>query len=300
MSDALLTEGWDYHAGESERLAAELEAAAAAPVDDADLVQFARLAVHTIGEHLDDWPRARRLAEQLLEGRTPEAETAKAWAHLSIARLLAGDPAGAAAAELAWLSAAPDFRAALIEARFMLVAALVGCGRAGEAIPLFGAALELARALGEAAPARAIAVASNNLGYDLVEEPSRTPDEDAVMQLAAEAALEFWRMCGNWQNEMAALTLTARVAILQGKPDAALVDVDQALAVMADSGDEAPAAAAILVAIRSAALGLKGDRAGQAQALAEADSAAAALDNADAKAFYDEQRAWIVGPTGRA
>jgi hypothetical protein len=295
MANDLTSKGWDYHAVESERLAGELEAAVAAPVADEDVVQLARLGVHTIGEHLRDWPRAARLAERLLAGRAPDAASAKAWAHLSVARLLAGDPAGAAEAELAWLGAAADFRAALIEARFMLTAALVGCGRAGEAVGLFRAALALARSLGDAAPARAIAVAGNNLGYDLVEAPSRTPDEDALMQLAAEAALEFWRRCGGWQQEAAALTLTARVALLLGEPDPALADVEQALAVIAESGDEAPAMAAILVVARSAALGLKGDAAGQARALSEADRAAVAMDDADAKAFYDEQRAQIVG-----
>jgi hypothetical protein len=298
MNDQLLAKGWDYHAAESARLAGELEAAVAA-VEAPDVVQFARLAVHTIGEHLEDWPRARRLAERLLGGRTPDAETAKAWAHLSIARLLAGDAAGAAAAELAWLGAAADFRAALIDARFMLVAALVGSGRAGEAIPLFRAALGLARALGDAAPARSIAVASNNLAYDLVEQSERTADEDAVMRLAADGALEFWRRCGTWRHEEVALALTARVSILLGAADQALADVDRALAVVAASGDQAPADVAILGVVRSAALGLKGDAAGQTRALAEADGAAAALGDPDARAFYDEQRAWIVGgPAG--
>jgi hypothetical protein len=299
MPNELLTKGWDDHASESERLAGELEAAAAAPVDADDLVQFARLGVHTIGEHLGDWPRATQLAERLLDGRAPDAETAKAWAHLSIARLLAGDPAGAAEAELDFLGPATDFRAAVIEARFMLVAALVGCGRAGEATPLFRAALALARSLGEAAPARAIAVASNNLAYDLIEQPARTPDEDAVMRLAADAALAFWRQCGTWSNEASALALTARVANLLGEPDQALADVDAALAVIAVGG-EAPAAAAILGVVRSAALGLKGDAAGQARTLADADRAAAGLEDADAKAFYDAQRAWIVGAPAEA
>jgi tetratricopeptide (TPR) repeat protein len=294
MALQLLSDGWDYHATQSERLAGELEAAAATPVGADDLVPFVRLATHTIGEHLEDWPRARRLDERLLAGRAPDAATAKAWAHLSIARSLAGDPAGAAEAELTFLGAAADFRAALIEARFMLVAALVGCGRSDEAIPLFRAALELARGLGEAAPARAVAVASNNLGYDLVEEPTRTPDEDAVMRLAADAALEFWRKCGTWKQEAAALTLTARVANLLGEPDRALADADAALAVIA-AGGEAPAAGAILRVVRSASLGLKGDAAGQAHELAEADRAAAALEDPDAKAFYDDQRRWIVG-----
>lgn len=291
----LLNDGWDYHATESERLAGELEAAAGAPIDAADLAPFARLGVHTIGEHLADWPRARRLAERVLEGRIPDAVTAKAWAHLSIARLLADDPAGAAEAELSFLGASPDFRAALLEARFMLVAALVGCGRAGEAIPVFRAALALARGLGDAAPARPIAVASNNLGWEMVEAPSRTADEDAVMRLAAEAGLEFWRRCGTWMNEAGALTLRARVANLVGEPDRALADADQGLAVIA-AGGEAPAAAAILRAVRAVALGLKGDAAGRARELAQADADAAAIADPGARAFYDEQRAGIVGP----
>src|SRR5580704_15013301 len=141
MALQLLNDGWDYHATETERLASELEAAAATPIAAEDLIPFARLGVHTIGEHLEDWPRARRLAERVLAGRRADAETAKAWAHLWVARLLAGDPAGAAEAELAFLSAATDFRAGVIEARFMLVAALVGCGRTAEATALYGAAL---------------------------------------------------------------------------------------------------------------------------------------------------------------
>jgi hypothetical protein len=294
MALQLLSDGWDYHATESERLAGELEAAVDAPFAGEDVVPFARLGVHTIGEHLEDWPRARRLAERLLAGRQADGETAKAWAHLWVARLLAGDPAGAAAAELTFLGAAADFRAGMIEARFMLVAALVGCGRTAEATALYGAALGLARGLREAAPHRAIALASNNLASDLLEEATRTDEEAALMVLAAEAAHDFWLQCGNWQNEERALYLKALVANVMGKPGEALGHADAALAVIAANGP-APVDAAFLSLARAHALQLKGETAASAAALATSDAAAAGWDDAGLKDWYAGERARTLG-----
>jgi hypothetical protein len=294
MTNTLLTDGWDYHATESERLAGELEAAAASPVAAEDLVPFTRLGVHTIGEHLEDWPRARRLAERLLVGRQANGETAKAWAHLWVARLLAGDAASAAEAELAFLGAAADFQAGVIEARFMLVAALVGCGRTAEATGLYGAALGLARGLGEAAPHRAIAVASNNLASDLLEEATRTDDEAALMVLAADAAHDFWLKCGNWQNEERALYLKALVANVTGQPDAALGHSDAGLAVITANG-AAPIDQTFLTLARAHALQLKGEAAASAAALAASDAAAAGWDDPGLKAWYAGDRARTVG-----
>lgn len=294
MANDLFSKGWDYHATETERLAGELEAAAGGPVAAEDVVPFARLGVHTIGEHLEDWSRARRLAERVLDGRTPDAATAKAWAHLSIARLLAGDPAGAAEAELGFLGAAADFRAGLIEARFMLVAALVGCGRTSEATALYAAALGLARGLGEAAPHRAIAVASNNLASDLLEEAVRTDEEAALMALAAEAAHEFWLKCGTWLNEARALYLLAMVANVLAEPADALAHADAALALIAANG-EAPVDAVFLTLTRAHALQLMGDAAASAEALARADAAAAGWDEAGLKTWYATERARTIG-----
>ena len=294
MTNTLLTDGWDYHATETERLASELEAAAATPIAAEDLIPFARLGLHTIGEHLEDWPRARRLAERLLAGRVPDAETAKAWAHLWVARLLAGDPAGAAEAELAFLRAGSDFRAGVIEARFMLVAALVGCGRTAEATALYGAALGLARGLGEAAPHRAIAVASNNLASDLLEAASRTDEEAALMVVAADAAHDFWLKCGNWQNEERALYLKALVANALGEPDDALGHADAALAVIAANG-AAPVDAAFLRLARAQALNLKGEAAASAAALALSDAAAAGWDDPGLRDWYASERTRAIG-----
>ena len=142
MLDILLYDGFDHHADDGATYAAELEAVAEAEVPAKHLVQFAKVGVHTIGEHLGEWPRAEALAARLLEHRTPDAETARAWGHLYVAAMLSGDPAGAAGAEIAFCRGlGADFRAAIVEMKFMLVAALVGCGRAAEGAAIYQGAL---------------------------------------------------------------------------------------------------------------------------------------------------------------
>ncbi|HEY1753362.1 MAG TPA: hypothetical protein VGG29_19045 [Caulobacteraceae bacterium] len=295
MLDNLLTEGFDHHAAEPERLARELEAASLDGAGAATLVEFLRVATHTIGEHLGDWPRARRLAERALEGRTPAAETAKAWAHLSVARLLAGDTAGGLAAELAFLGASSSGpETAMIEARFMLVAALVGSGRTGEAAALYDAALGLARALGEAAPHRAVGVASNNLATELLEEASRTPDEDALMRRAAEASHEFWLQCGDWRNDERGRYLKALVANVLGEPAQGLAHAQAGLAIIAANG-EAPIDFAFLTLASAHALKLAGDAAQSAAALAVSDAAAAGWEDPELRTWYADERARMIG-----
>jgi len=84
--EKLLDDGWGYHDTESERLARELEAAAAHGVASNALAPFVHLVTHTIGEHLDDWPRALRLGERVVVAQTPGPETARAWATASTAQ----------------------------------------------------------------------------------------------------------------------------------------------------------------------------------------------------------------------
>jgi hypothetical protein len=180
------------------RYAAELEAAAEAEVPARHLVQFAKVATHTIGEHLGDWPRAASLATRLLAGRTPDAETAKAWGHLYVAQTLSGDIAAAAEAELAFCRGqGADFRPAVVEMTFMLVAALVGSGRAVEGATIYQGGLDLARVLGDEAPSRAVAIASNNLATELLEAPSRTDEEAAPGRTtrAPTISKRWWRTC---------------------------------------------------------------------------------------------------------
>jgi hypothetical protein len=291
MLEALLRDGFAYHDDESERLARELEAAAGeARAAPASWPEYARLCVHTIGEHLGDWPRAAHALGDVLAGEAPDEATAKAWAQLSLARLLGGDPAGAAVAELAWVAAAADPVAAGLELKFMLVAALVGSGRAREAAPVYAAALALAHSLGDAAPARAIAVASNNLASELVEQPTRAPDEEVLMRQAADAAHQYWLKAGDWTHDERARYLLALVANALGEPAAAIDQTNQALAIIAANGPR-PVDVAFLTLARARAHHLSGDAGASTRDLAATDAIAATWDNPGWTLWHAEERA---------
>jgi len=290
LLDILLYDGFDHHAAGAEHYASELEAAAQAEVPPKHLLQFAKVAVHTVGEHLGDWPRARRLADRLLSGRPPDAETAKAWGHLYVARLLAGDGAGAAQAEIAFCTGVgADFRAAIVEMKFMLVAALVGSGRAAEGAALYQGALDLARTLGDAAPHRAIAVAGNNLATELLEAKSRTADEAELMRRAAAASHEFWLRCGDWLNDARGDYLEALVANVLGDAAAALGHADRALALIAANGGAAIDETFLHLA-RANALRLAGDDEASVAELELSDNDALGWDDEGLVSWYVEER----------
>jgi tetratricopeptide (TPR) repeat protein len=293
--ETLLSDGWDYHDKESERLARELEAAAEQGVTSGRLISFVHLSTHTIGEHLGDWPRALGLGKRVLDGRTPAPETAKAWGWMYVAAMLACDSIAAADSELSYMKAAgEDFGAAFLGMRFMLAGALVSRKRAHEAARLYRGALDLvAQVRPSAFLDRTIAVASNNLGWELFEMPSRTTDEDALMLICAETSLAFWRKCGNWINEERALYLKARVANVTGRPESALADADKALAIIAANGAR-PLDTALLHLARASALAALGDRNGASQAIDDADSAAANLAAPDLKSQFDTERSNFV------
>src|SRR5262245_15834038 len=219
--EKLLNDGWDYHDKESERLARELEASAEKGLESNILVPFLHLSIHTIGEHLGDWARALRLSKRVLDGQTPTFETAKAWGWLYVAAVLADDSIEATSSELSYLRAAGgDFGAALLDMRFMLAEALVGSKRASEGARLYRSALDLVGQVRQSALLdRTIAVASNNLGWELYEMSSRSAYEDALMQLCAEMSLKFWLKCGNWINEVRALYFKALVSNVAGRPE---------------------------------------------------------------------------------
>jgi hypothetical protein len=180
----------------------------------------------------------------------------------------------------------------LIEARFLLVAALVGCQRTSEGVPIYAAALELARRLGDAAPHRAVAIAANNLASELLEAPSRTPEETSLMQAAADASHEFWVKCGTWENDMRGYYLRALVANVADEPRAALAHVDQALSLIAANG-AAPIDETFLQLARAHAYALTGDSVASNDALARSDRSAAEWDDPGLLAWHAEERARV-------
>ncbi|AYG62250.1 hypothetical protein [Rhizobium jaguaris] len=137
--EKLISDSWEYHDKDGERVARDLEAAAEKTIAPSDLGPFLHLSTHTIGEHIGDWTRALGLGKRVLDGHIPTFETAKACGQLYVAAVLAGDLITAAESELSYLKAASDdFGAALLDMRFMLAGALVGSKRPSEASRLPG------------------------------------------------------------------------------------------------------------------------------------------------------------------
>lgn len=291
----LLDNGWLYHDKESERLACELEAAAEAGVSSGALVPLLHLCTHTIGEHLGDWARALRLGKRVLDGRTPTFETAKAWARLQVAALLAEDPIEAVDLELSYLNAVGgDHAAAMLDVRFMLIDALISSERLVEAIRLYDGAVALIEQIDSSnALDRTVAAVSNNLGWELYEMTSRSPDMDILMRLSAETSLKFWLKCGNWINEERALYFRALVSNVTGDPESALADADRALAVI-DSRGQRPLDSALLHLARASALAVVGDENSKSRAIADADATASKLTTPDLQAQFAAERAKVL------
>jgi hypothetical protein len=244
---------------------------------------------------LGDWPRALAVGKQALSGQIPVSETAKAWGWLYVAAVLAGDSLEAADLEFSYLKAAGhDFGAALLDMRFMLAEALVGSKRAGEGARVYRGALDLIDQIQHSALLdRTIAVASNNLGWELYQTSSRTPGEDALMQLSAEMSLKCWLKCGNWLNAQRAHYLKSLVANVIGDPGSGLAHADAALAIISANG-ERPLDAAMLHLARAVSLAALGDADGRAHAIGHADAAAAKLAAADLKAQFAAERAKVA------
>jgi hypothetical protein len=173
--------------------------------------------------------------------------------------------------------------------KFMLVAALVGCGRAAEAAAIYGSALDLARTLGDAAPHRTIAVASSNLATELLEAATRTDAEAELMRRAAEAAHAFWLKCGDWLNDARGDYLDALVANVLNEPARALGHVDRGLALIADNGG-ASVDETFLHLARAHAFRLLGDEAASAAELELSDDDAFGWDDDGLIAWYAEER----------
>lgn len=291
----LLDNGWIYHDKESERLARELEVATEAGVGSDMLVPFLHLSTHTIGEHLGDWPRALRLGKRVLDGRTPTFETAKAWARLQVVAVLAEDSIEAADLELSYLKAVgSDLEAAMLDVRFMLIDALISSKRLAEAMRLYRGAVALIEQIDSSNFLdRTVAAVSNNLGWELYEITTRSPDMDTLMRLCAETSLKFWLKCGNWVNEERALYFRALVSNVIGDPESALADADRAIAVI-DSRGQRPLDTALLHLARASALAVLGDGKGKSRAIIDADAAASKLTAPDLQAQFASERAKVL------
>jgi hypothetical protein len=291
----LINNGWARHDKESAALAADLETHAALASDAPKTVAFLALSSHTIGFHMKDWPRARRLAESVVSRVGNDHAAAPAYGSLAIAQFMDGDEVAALASEcraVELTDAEPV--AAMVRTRVLIASELIDAGRLIEGSRLYLAALNLARAQDEKlASDRAVAVTSNNLASNLLELATRTSEQDSLMLAAAEAAREFWLKAGNWENEERAEYLLALVNNKLNRPDQALAHAARGLEVIAANGEEV-VDEAFLNLTAAQAYKLKTDSAAYDKSIARADELAGAFANQGLKDWYATERAKVA------
>jgi hypothetical protein len=288
----LLQEGWRDHDKETEAVAARLEGAVPRAEKPEHAAGILHLGNHAIGQHLGDWPRAARLGERMLAHWGARPATAGMLASVAVARHLVGDVAGALATEARAAALAPaEAASALLRTRLLVAEGMLATGRGAEAGVVLDAALELAAALPKDAPIqRMVAVSTNSVASELMERPSRTPDEDARMLRAAHASRRAWLAVGDWTNDERADYLLALVSLAAGSPADAVLHAERALTTIQRGGEEPVDAAFVNLALARAYRGL-GLASEHAAALAEADRLAAGFADPGIRSWYDGEAA---------
>lgn len=298
MISDLIRDGWGYHDTESERLAGELEAADLGELKGEGPGHCLRLSNHTIGEHLGDWPRARRFAEAVREAAADHPPQAGFGAHLAVARYMDGDTVAAQQAEIECLGAAEHPVDAYLTVKSFLAGALAGTGRFADAGVVIAAANRLALGLGdEATSNRSMAVTNNNLASELVESDELDSDQARLMMDCAQAAHTFWLRCGTWVNEERALYLLALVNNRVEAFRAGLQHAHAALDVIAANGEEPVDEAFIRLAAARSHIGLS-DTASAKEHLATADELAEAWAEESLTTWYQGERRKVDSALG--
>ncbi|GAB7126316.1 hypothetical protein JCM19000A_08230 [Silvimonas sp. JCM 19000] len=299
--EGLIAQGWKDHARNPAEVARSIsEAQPATPEQAAALL---RLGNHVLGEHLNDWEGALGLAERVAAGFADDfAEDgteipgiAEMLQFLIVAQTLDGDRMAALSNQHRLHALSPS-QASLRQLKLsgQLPGPLVRAGRFEEGAAIYRGLLLPARQQNDSGVQRHIAIVSNNLATALLELPTRTPQQAALMQEAAQVALEFWLRCGTWVNHERALYLQALVANAVNQAQQALQYADQALALIAAHGAE-PVDQAFILLARAHALRVLGNPEGYGHALADAQTLADAFDDVDLKTWYAEEKARAVG-----
>lgn len=291
----LIKNGWARHDKHTGEVSAELEAHAGLADDPGKAVQLITLAVHMMGGHAGEWARAAALADRVVKALAESAELAPALGNLAVARFMAGDYAGALAAEsdAARLTDGQPV-SVMARTRVLIASALVDAKRLDEAARVYEAAVALAKSRDDKlACDRAIAVTSNNLASEFLGRENLPDAEKALMLSAAINAREFWLKCGTWENEERAEYLLACVYNKLGKPQQALEHSERGLEVIAANGEEV-VDEAFLNLTQANSCRLLGNREGYERAIQRADELAAEWTDQGLKVWYAEDRAKVA------
>ncbi|MDA1194344.1 MAG: hypothetical protein O2894_04100 [Planctomycetota bacterium] len=287
--DDLISAAWAEHGDAAAAVSARLEGGVELVADADGAGRFMHIVNHVIGDHLGERTKAARLCEAAVKRAGADAGPG-AYVHLAVARVLAGDDAGAEAA----IARLGDDEAQRIRVGALVAQGHANAGTWDDASQIYTEQLAAAAALptGHAAE-RSLAVVSNNIANEALECAQRTPAITTLMEQAAETARMYWLRVGTWVNDERADYLLALVRTAAGKPDEALMHAGRALATIANADGEEPVDEAFLHLARAAALRDLGRTEDHASALAAADALRATMD-AGLHAWFDGQRAKSV------
>jgi len=293
--DAFIDQAWNDHAGDPAGVAQRLRIQGLALLSqETQIVPLANLAHHVWGEHLGQWQEGLDVQRQL--AALPLCVPGSAAAQ-GLQRFMASLRLCAAEAD-----SRPDLSASDRIRVTAMAAACLAQRDTPRALALFEDALAQADAamLPDADPhTRALAVTGNNLACTLEEKAGRTADERRLMILAARTARRYWALAGGWLETERAEYRLAMTWLQAGDAAQGHQHARQWLAIVAAQD---PAAPALERFFGCEALGLTeralGNAAGVMQALAQAESAFAALDEADrgwCQATLDKLRVAAAG-----
>lgn len=229
-------QGWRDHAQDAEGVMARFEEGIALVREGGDLPGLAGLIAHVAGEHLGRWPEGLALLERLAAHEACGESEAQAIARSRAVLLFCkGDLGGYESAWRAGHSGEHPERST--QARVLAVAAcaLAGQGRLPEALATFNDVIAMVDSTShpEVAPSdpvnRAIAISANNLACELEEKADRSPEEDALLELAAKTARRFWEVAGTWNNVQVAEYRLCMTYLALGRAEDALQHAQTAL-----------------------------------------------------------------------
>lgn len=276
--DAFVNQAWDDHADDSAGVAQRLQAQGLALLSqESQIGPLAHLAHHVFGEHLGRWRDGQAFLQQLA---ALPACTADGAAAQGLQRYRAS---------LDLCAGAGDARPGLSDSDRIRVTAMAAAALAERdaprALALFEQALADAdaTALPDTDPyTRALAVSGNNLASTLEEKAGRSADERRLMILAAQTARRYWALAGGWMETERAEYRLAKTWLQAGDVAQARQHAQNCLEIVDAQDPSAPALERFfgweaLGAVERAA----GNGTGLAQALAEARTAFAALEEAD-------------------
>jgi len=224
--------GWRDHAQDAAGVLARFEEGIGLVVEAGDLPGLAGLITHVAGEHLGRWAAGLELLEQLVKLEVCGEQERQAIARSqAVLRFCKGDLGGY---ESAWRAGhSGEHPEGSTRARVLAVAAcaLAGQARLPEALATFKDALAMIKgdAAAEDPVNRAIAISANNLACELEEVAARTPDQDALLELAANTARRFWEVAGTWNNVQVAEYRLCMSYLALGRPESALEHARAAL-----------------------------------------------------------------------